>query len=376
MARKRVILELGTGNDLHGGDYTKAALRAVQDALHHSSLTMLRTLEVNPKTGMFVDVTIGVQQPDKVDVEKVRASLPHGIVTVKVVKGGLDVPDPENNDPAVIASRRGRGPAGAAVMLLYEHPLSSYAQKVKIALREKGLDFEMETPPALGSGKADGAFAAASPRNEVPALIDGDAQHLRFDHHPRISRGQVPLPALLPRDPAARAQARMIEDVCDTLYEAVNWGLSEIRWFKRAEGEQAEKMKATAARQTAELQAWLTGKLGNGRVVQRRQLRLGRPQRRALRQPLVPLRLGHARRVAAGELARAHPRASRRSPRPSASSRRRPSAWATPPRACASGAIRREYRDHRLEWMMKSGGVQVVLDGLAKNNIRFTWPLG
>ena len=41
----------------------------------------------------------------------------------------------------------------------------------------------------------------------------------------------------------------------------------------------------------------------------------------------------------------------------------------------ASGAIRREYRDHRLEWMMKSGGVQIVLDGLAKNNIRFTWPI-
>ena len=45
MPAKRVILELGTGNDLHGGDYTKAALRAVQDALHHSSLAMLRTLE-------------------------------------------------------------------------------------------------------------------------------------------------------------------------------------------------------------------------------------------------------------------------------------------------------------------------------------------
>ena len=40
MPAKRVILELGTGNDLHGGDYTKAALRAVQDALHHSSLAM------------------------------------------------------------------------------------------------------------------------------------------------------------------------------------------------------------------------------------------------------------------------------------------------------------------------------------------------
>ena len=33
------------GNDLHGGDYTKAALRAVQDALHHSSLSMLRVLQ-------------------------------------------------------------------------------------------------------------------------------------------------------------------------------------------------------------------------------------------------------------------------------------------------------------------------------------------
>ena len=59
MAQKRVILELGTGNDLHGGDYTKAALRAVQDALHHSSLSFVRSLGLNIKQ-MQVDVTIGV----------------------------------------------------------------------------------------------------------------------------------------------------------------------------------------------------------------------------------------------------------------------------------------------------------------------------
>ena len=34
MSTRRVILELGSGNDLHGGDYTKAALRAVQDAFN------------------------------------------------------------------------------------------------------------------------------------------------------------------------------------------------------------------------------------------------------------------------------------------------------------------------------------------------------
>ena len=103
MPMKRVILELGTGNDLHGSDYTKAALRAVQDALHHSSLAFVRSLKVD-KSKLRVDVTIGVQRPEKVDVEKVKASLPVGTVTVKAVKGGLDIPDPENNDPAVIAS--------------------------------------------------------------------------------------------------------------------------------------------------------------------------------------------------------------------------------------------------------------------------------
>lgn len=103
-ARKpRVILEMGTGNDLHGGDYTKAALRAVQDALHHSSLSFIKTLNV-PRDQIDVDVTIGVQAPERVDLEAVKASLPVGNVTVTAVKGGLDVPDPEHNDPAVIAS--------------------------------------------------------------------------------------------------------------------------------------------------------------------------------------------------------------------------------------------------------------------------------
>ena len=46
MSLKRVILEMGHGNDMHGGDYTKAALRAVQDCIHHSSLPFLRTLGV------------------------------------------------------------------------------------------------------------------------------------------------------------------------------------------------------------------------------------------------------------------------------------------------------------------------------------------
>jgi uncharacterized protein (TIGR02058 family) len=103
MTLKRIITEFGTGNDLHGGDYTKAAVRAVQDAVHHSSLSLIRSLGVDAKT-MQVEVTIGVQRPDRVDSETVKTALPHGQVTVKLVKGGLDVPDEAVGDVAIIAS--------------------------------------------------------------------------------------------------------------------------------------------------------------------------------------------------------------------------------------------------------------------------------
>jgi uncharacterized protein (TIGR02058 family) len=103
MSKTRIILELGSGNDLHGSDYTKAAIRAVQDALHHSSLSFIRSLGIDKQT-LDVEVTIGVQQPDRVDLEKVKASLPVGNITAKAVKGGLDIVGTDGHDTAVIAS--------------------------------------------------------------------------------------------------------------------------------------------------------------------------------------------------------------------------------------------------------------------------------
>jgi uncharacterized protein (TIGR02058 family) len=103
MTLQRIITEFGSGNDLHGGDYTKAAVRAVQDAIHHSSLSLIRSLAVDART-MQVEVTIGVQRPAEIRAETVKAVLPHGQVTVRVVKGGLDVPDEATGDVAVVAS--------------------------------------------------------------------------------------------------------------------------------------------------------------------------------------------------------------------------------------------------------------------------------
>ena len=100
---KRIILEMGTGNDLYGEDYTKAACRAVDDALHHSSLILFRSLGFD-HADMDVRVTIAVQQPSKVNATEVAAKLPRGNVSVEVVKGGLDVVDDEHDTRSVIAT--------------------------------------------------------------------------------------------------------------------------------------------------------------------------------------------------------------------------------------------------------------------------------
>src|SRR4051794_7474424 len=94
---------------------------------------------------------------------------------------------------------------GGPSMLLYEHPVSSYAQKVKIALREKGVAFETEVPASLGTGRTDGPFVAANPRAGVPVLIDGPARIFESTVIMEYIEERWPDPPLLPRgDPAAR----------------------------------------------------------------------------------------------------------------------------------------------------------------------------
>ena len=103
MVEKRVILEMGSGNDLYGEDYTKAACRAVQDALHHSSIVLFKSLGFDHRD-MRVKVTIGVQMPERVDLEVVKAELPRGRAEVSAVFGGLNVHDAEQRTTHVVAT--------------------------------------------------------------------------------------------------------------------------------------------------------------------------------------------------------------------------------------------------------------------------------
>ena len=100
---QRFIIEMGMGNDLHGTDYTKAAARAIEDAIRHSSIPMLGALGVD-HTEMRVQVTVGVQKPQAVDTEALKAGLPRGKATVRAVPGGLNVTNPDTGEVSIVAT--------------------------------------------------------------------------------------------------------------------------------------------------------------------------------------------------------------------------------------------------------------------------------
>jgi len=100
---QRFIIEMGMGNDLHGQDYTKAAARAIEDAIRHSSIPLFPALGLD-HAAMQVRVTVAVQNPDAVDTNALKAGLPRGEVSVTATHGGLDITNPQSGEVTVVAT--------------------------------------------------------------------------------------------------------------------------------------------------------------------------------------------------------------------------------------------------------------------------------
>jgi glutathione S-transferase/RNA polymerase-associated protein len=259
------------------------------------------------------------------------------------------------------------------MLKLYEHPLSPYAQKVKIALYEKGIPFEAAIPNLFGDPEAD--FLTSSPRREVPSLIDGDFTVFDSTVILEYLEDRWPEPPLRPRSPEERARSRMLEDQCDTYVEPINWGLAEIRVFGRATGELADRITTRAGEQLAGVHRWLERELGERPHFHGDAFGWGDLS-------VWPYVAGAAMN---GFAPPAGTRLAAWLDRTSARESTRKCAEAVGAVMASfqnlgplveSGAFVREYRDHRLEWMIRSGGMQVVLDGIARKNIRFTHELG
>ncbi|KAK3707461.1 hypothetical protein LTR37_012103 [Vermiconidia calcicola] len=245
-------------------------------------------------------------------------------------------------------------------LFLHNHPVPSYAVKVRIALREKGIPFDSKTPEGLGSGTGMQSLRAANPRVEVPALEDGDLKIFDSKIILEYLEDKYPDRPLLPKDAAGRAKARMIQEVCDTHYEAINWGVSEVRILERATGGLAEKMINAAKSQTNELLSWLETQLGDADYFHGDSFGFADIC-------VIP----YVNRSTAGGfgpadgtplqkwLARVDDIPSVKETRGEIAKAMKTFAQNIKDAFKPGTGRRREYRDHRLEWMVKSGGVML-----------------
>lgn len=253
-------------------------------------------------------------------------------------------------------------------MILFDHPLSPYAQKVRIVLREKGIPFETRIPEGLGSGE-DLGYSGHNPRLEVPALDVGGQTLFDSSIIVEYLEDRFPEPALRAVDPLRRARGRMVEDVCDTHYEAINWGLGEIRFFGRG-GARGAELRAKAGVEIAAIHSWLEAQIGaagwlNGDAygladiaavpfVTMSQIfgfapgkgsRLNLWLENVMQRPAVARTIGEAAEAVAGM---EHYRG-----------------------LLEAGGFRRQFRDHRLEWLLRAGGMDLLTEGIARGNVRF-----
>ena len=102
MPLKRLVLEMGMGTDLRGQDDTKAAIRAVRDALWHNSLTIADAMG-QPPEAMHIDVHIGTGRPDTLDHAAIAGTFPYGQVTVHAAQGGMDI-EKEDGSLTILAN--------------------------------------------------------------------------------------------------------------------------------------------------------------------------------------------------------------------------------------------------------------------------------
>ena len=251
--------------------------------------------------------------------------------------------------------------------ILYEFAMSPYVQKVKIALREKGVDFEKRNgfDPAHGDD-----FTADNPRREVPLLVDGDARiadsRIILDYFEE----RWPDPPLMPADPAARARARHVEALADTRLDALNFCVAEVMTFDVEEPATTEAVLSASRAEIAAQHQALADQLGDadyfgGAAPDRADISL-LPHLNASR----VMKNGPDGGVLADWLGRMNAR-------PSVAEtvseiKAGLEAFKTLMGQVQSGEAKRQVRDHRLDWLITAGGAPILLKRLAAGNIRFS----
>lgn len=127
---------------------------------------------------------------------------------------------------------------------LYTFPPSTNSRKVRIALLEKGLEFERVNVDLSKREQKQPEYLKIHPYGQVPALDDEGFVVYDSTVINEYLEDEYPYPPLMPKDSEGRARARMMEDFRDTHFNPPC--VKIIYEMRKPEGERVADVIATA----------------------------------------------------------------------------------------------------------------------------------
>jgi len=127
---------------------------------------------------------------------------------------------------------------------LYTFPPSTNSRKVRIALLEKGLEFERINVDLSKREQKQPEYLKIHPFGQVPALDDEGFVVYDSTVINEYLEDEYPYPPLMPKDSEGRARARMMEDFRDTHFNPPC--VKIIYEMRKPEGERVADVIATA----------------------------------------------------------------------------------------------------------------------------------
>ncbi len=250
---------------------------------------------------------------------------------------------------------------------LYEFALSPFVQKVKIALREKGVAFERCNAFAP-EHRAE--LERLSARAEVPLFVDGDTAISDSTIILDYIDERWPDPSLMPERPAARAETRMLEELCDTELEAVNFCMAEVFFIPCGEDDAVQAVLEFGRSGIKHLHAELEGRLGDreffgGDAVSRGDIAV-LPHLNAAR----VMKNGPVSETLLAWMDRMNARQS--VAETVAEVKEGLALFKKLIEEVKGGDAKRQIRDSRLDWLIRAGGAPILMQRLKAGNVRFS----
>ena len=133
-------------------------------------------------------------------------------------------------------------------MILYSGPMSLFTGKVRIALDEKGIDYELVAVPFSRAGyqPKHPKVLELNPKAQVPVLVDGELAIYDSTIIFEYLEDRHPAPPLYPRDPGHRARCRVLEAAADEILFPSVWDLIREVFYKPDGTGRDETVVATA----------------------------------------------------------------------------------------------------------------------------------